>query len=318
MENLENNNNETTTHDQIDGHSVEMHEEHQALMTKEGSEEHAVADSHAEGSHELIHENTLFAEPVAEVGGFPITNSLLNSWAAILIIVIFSVLIKKKISIIPGKMQNAFEMVIEGFLGMFDAITGSRKLSLKFFPLVFSFFILILVSNWLGLLPGMGSIGQVQLHDGHSMFIPYLRAGTADLNTSLALAIIGVVASHIFGVVTIGLWAHINKFINIKAFLEIPKKIKEDPMILMINPIKAFVGLIEIIGEFAKVASLSFRLFGNIFAGEVLLASMSAILAFGLPIPFMFMEVLVGLIQALIFSVLILSYLLMATTAEEH
>jgi F-type H+-transporting ATPase subunit a len=92
----------------------------------------------------------------------------------------------------------------------------------------------------------------------------------------------------------------------------------KDPAILLINPIKAFVSLIEIIGELAKVASLSFRLFGNIFAGEVLLASMSALLAFGLPIPFMFLEVIVGLIQALIFAVLILIYLSISTTAEEH
>ena len=90
------------------------------------------------------------------------------------------------------------------------------------------------------------------------------------------------------------------------------------PVKRLVNPIKVFVGLIEIIGELAKVASLSFRLFGNIFAGEVLLASMAAILAFGLPIPFMFLEVIVGLIQALIFAMLILAYLTMATSAEEH
>ena len=92
----------------------------------------------------------------------------------------------------------------------------------------------------------------------------------------------------------------------------------KDPAVILINPIKAFVGIVEIIGEVAKIASLSFRLFGNIFAGEVLLASMSAILAFGIPIPFMFLEVIVGLIQALIFSVLVLIYLSISTTAEEH
>ena len=134
----------------------------------------------------------------------------------------------------------------------------------------------------------------------------------------MALAIIGVVASHILGVMAVGVWHYFNKFINIKAFLEIPKKVFKDPTVLIVNPIKAFVGLIEIIGEAAKVASLSFRLFGNVFAGEVLLASMSAILAFGLPIPFMFLEVIVGLIQALIFAMLILAYLTMNTTAEEH
>ena len=86
----------------------------------------------------------------------------------------------------------------------------------------------------------------------------------------------------------------------------------------MVNPIKVFVGLIEVVGEFAKVASLSFRLFGNIFAGEVLLASMSALLAFGLPIPFMFLEIIIGLVQAFIFSILILAYVTMNTAKEEH
>ncbi|MEK7097716.1 MAG: F0F1 ATP synthase subunit A [Patescibacteria group bacterium] len=125
-------------------------------------------------------------------------------------------------------------------------------------------------------------------------------------------------ASHIIGVTAVGVWHYLNKFINIKALLEIPKKVFKEPTILIINPIKIFVGLIELTGEVAKVASLSFRLFGNIFAGEVLLASMSAILAFVLPIPFMFLEIIVGLIQALIFAMLILVYLSINTSHEEH
>jgi F-type H+-transporting ATPase subunit a len=219
---------------------------------------------------------------------------------------------------VPRGIQNVLEAIIEAFLGIFDSVTGSRGKSLKFFPFVFSFFIFILFSNWMGLLPGVGSLGQIALHDGHKVFIPYFRGGTADLNTTLALAIIGVVASHIFGVMAIGLWKYFNKFININAFLEIPGKIRKDWTVIIVNPITAFVGLVEIIGEIAKVASLSFRLFGNIFAGEVLLASMAAMLAFGLPIPFMFLEVIVGLIQALIFAMLILAYLTMSTSEHEH
>jgi len=261
---------------------------------------------------------SLPAETIAHIGGFAVTNSLLNSWLVVFLILIICVVLNKKIKQIPGKLQSIFEMVVEGFLGIFDSVTGSRKKSLQFFPLVFAFFIYILFNNWLGLLPGVGSIGQVVNENGHELFVPYFRGGMADLNTTLALAIIGVVASHIFGVIAIGAWNYFNKFINIKAFLEIPKKIMKDPAILIVNPIKAFVGLIEVIGEVAKVASLSFRLFGNVFAGEVLLASMSAILAFGLPIPFMFLEILVGVIQALIFAMLILAYLTMSTTAEEH
>ncbi len=267
---------------------------------------------------EIIHENTLYAEPIAQVGSFTITNSLMTSAFGLFIIIILAILIRKNIKKVPTGIQNAMEMVIEGFLGIFDSVTGSRKKSLKFAPLVLTFFFFILINNWLGIIPGVGSVGQIAEHNGEKLFIPYLRGGTADLNTTLALATLGIVISHIIGIVTIGWWKYLNKFINIKAFLEIPKKIRKEPMVLLINPITAFVGIIEIVGELAKVASLSFRLFGNVFAGEVLLASMSALLAFGLPIPFMFLEVLVGLIQALIFAMLILTYLTINTTAEEH
>jgi F-type H+-transporting ATPase subunit a len=266
----------------------------------------------------IIHENTLYAEPIAHLGSFPITNSLMTSGVALIIIVALGLLVSRKIKKVPTGIQNALEMIIEGFLGIFDGVTGSRKKSLQFAPLVLAFFFFVLINNWMGILPGVGSIGQIIQTEEGKFFIPYLRGGTADLNTTLALATIGVVISHILGVMAVGAWKYLNKFINIKAFLEIPKKVLKDPTILLVNPIKAFVGLIEIIGEVAKVASLSFRLFGNVFAGEVLLASMSAILAFGIPIPFLFLEVLVGLIQALIFAMLILTYLTINTTEEEH
>ncbi|MEA3464013.1 MAG: F0F1 ATP synthase subunit A [Patescibacteria group bacterium] len=278
------------------------------------TESHNPAGIHTE----IHHEHTLFAEPIFHFGNFPVTNSLFNTWLVVLIVLVVSLFLKHRIKMIPKGFQNVMEIIIEWFLGVFDSVTGSRDKSLNFFPLVFAFFIIILLSNWMGLLPGVGSIGQVVSEHGKQMFVPYFRGGMADLNTTLALAIIGVVASHIFGVVTIGAWRYLNKFINIKVLLEIPKKVIKDPAVLIVNPIKAFVGLIEIIGEAAKVASLSFRLFGNIFAGEVLIASMAAILAFGLPIPFMFLEIIVGLIQALIFAMLILAYLTMSTSAEEH
>ncbi len=168
------------------------------------------------------------------------------------------------------------------------------------------------------MLPGVGSIGGVAQEGGEKVFVPLFRGGTADLNTTLSLAIIGVVASHIFGVLAVGAWRHLNKFINIQALLDIPKKIKKEPTIIIINPIQVFVGLIEIVSELSKVISLSFRLFGNIFAGEILLASMSAILAFGLPLPFLLLELFVGVIQALIFAVLVLSYLAIHTSVEEY
>jgi F-type H+-transporting ATPase subunit a len=267
---------------------------------------------------EIIHDNTLFAEPVAHLGNFAVTNSVLTAGLALIIIIILAAAVRRSLKKVPTGLQNALEMVIDGFLGIFDGVTGSRQKSLQFAPLVLAFFFFILINNWMGLLPGVGSIGQIVQHGEEKLFIPYLRGATADLNTTLALATLGVVLSHIFGVLAVGWWQYLNKFINLKAFLEIPGKIRKDPMIILINPIKAFVGLIEIVGELAKVASLAFRLFGNVFAGEVLLASISLILAYAAPIPFIFLEVLVGLIQALIFAMLILTYLTINTTAEEH
>ena len=294
-------------------------EETHAVPTAEAAETHA-AEATAE-THEAAesgHEHTLFAEPLFNVGGLTVTNSLLTSWLALVVILAIGLVFRARLATIPRKLQSAVEMVMEQFMGIFDLITGSRERTLKLAPFVMSFFVLILINNWLGLIPGIGSIGSLVSEGGHETFVPYLRGGTADLNTTLALASIAVVASHIFGVVAVGAWTYLNKFINIKAFLEIPKKIMKEPTIILVNPIKAFVGIVEIIGEVAKIASLSFRLFGNIFAGEVLLASMSAILAFGVPIPFMFLEIIVGLIQALIFAILVLIYVSIASTAEEH
>ncbi|KKR21637.1 MAG: ATP synthase subunit a [Parcubacteria group bacterium GW2011_GWE2_39_37] len=253
---------------------------------------------------EVSHETTLFAEPIAHIGSFTITNSLLTSWITVLILVVFFVSIGRKMKQVPGKLQNVFEILLEEALKLADSVTGARKKTEKFLPITLSLFLFILVNNWLGLLPGFGTIGFIEKAEGHSVFIPLLRGGTADLNTTLAISLFAVVMSHIMGVVAIGAWHHLNKFINIKLISEMAKKVWKEPMLLVVNPIKFFVGIIETIGELAKVASLSFRLFGNIFAGEVLLASMMAIFAYALPLPFIFLEIIVGLVQALVFAIL--------------
>ena len=266
----------------------------------------------------ISHEPTLFAEPLVHLGSFTITNSLLTSWVAVAVLVVVALLIRRRLAEVPRGIQNFFEMIVEKALDLCDTITGDRRKSLKFFPIAFALFLFILVNNYLGLLPGVGSMGFTAVEEGREVFIPLFRGGTADLNTTLALALFAVVGSHITGVLMIGVWRHFNKFVNLKALIAIPSHIMKEPTIVLVNPIKAFVGLIEIIGEVAKIASLSFRLFGNIFAGEVLLASMAAIMAYLVPIPFMFLELIVGVIQALIFAVLTLVYMTIASTAEEH
>lgn len=286
-------------------------------ISTEAINEHSVTNEHenvvSEEAREIKHETTLFAEPILHLGSFTITNSLLSTWIVVFTIIILSVIIKNKIKRIPRGIQNLFEIVLEGALNLADSVTNDRKKSLKLFPIVFALFIFILLNNWLGLLPGVGSIGFVE----EETFIPFFRGGTADLNTTLGLAIMGILFTNILGIITIGAWKHFNKFVGINLFLEIPKKIIKEPTIILVNPIKAFVGLIEIIGELAKIASLTFRLFGNVFAGEVLLASMAAIFAYAVPIPFMFLEIIVGIVQALIFAMLILVFGTIAMN-DEH
>lgn len=272
---------------------------------------------------EISHEVTLYAEQVGHIGSFPITNSLLTSWIAVLLIVIISLGIRFSIQKVPGKLQSLFEMILDAAYDLCDQVTGSRKITERVFPLAIAIFFFVLFNNWLGILP-LGGFGLVELQysgageavQSHATFLPFIRSGTADINTTIALAVVAVIGSNIFGVLTIGAWKTFNKYVNLKALGGIAKNVRKDPMVLLTAPITFFVGVLELVGEAAKVASLSFRLFGNVFAGEVLLGAMTAILAYVLPVPFMFLEIFVGLIQALIFAMLTLVYFTIAS--QDH
>jgi len=265
---------------------------------------------------EVSHEVTIYAEPIFHIGKFEITNSLITSWLAVLVIFFFALAIRLNMKKVPGKLQNVFEVILEGAMSLCDQVTNDRKITERIFPIVFSVFAFILINNWIGLLPFVSAIGFTAYEEGHAAFVPLFRAGTADINTTLALSLFMVVASNFFGVMVVGLWKLINKYVNLIALGQIFTKFKKDKSVLIVSPISVFVGLLELIGEFAKIASLSFRLFGNVFAGEVLLASMAAIMVYILPGPFLFLEVFIGLIQALIFSLLAAVYFTIA--AQDH
>jgi F-type H+-transporting ATPase subunit a len=267
---------------------------------------------------ELSEKITLFAEPIFHVGSLTVTNALLTSWVVVIVTIILSLILRSKTREVPGKLQSVFEMLVEGALGMCDQVTGDRALSLRIFPVAISVFFFILLNNWLGILP-LGGFGIVEKSAEGLSFVPYLRGGTADINTTVALAAMAVLGANLFGVFSIGIWKTFNKYVNLKVLGGIFKKIRHEPTVILVAPITFFVGLIEIVGELAKVASLSFRLFGNVFAGEVLLASMAALVAYVVPIPFLFLELLVGFIQALIFSILTVVYFTIAASDhEEH
>jgi len=167
----------------------------------------------------------------------------------------------------------------------------------------------------MGLFPGTGSIGVYQFHHGEVELIPILRPAASDLNLTLAMALIAVIGSHIFGIFTIGFFKHANKFIQLGTLWS---SVRKGGINIFIGLVEFMVGIIELVSEAAKVVSLSLRLFGNIFAGEVLLTVIAGLVAFFVPLPFMGLELIVGIIQAMVFSLLTLVYLTVATEKISH
>ncbi len=235
------------------------------------------------------------AEIIGKLFGIPITNSILTTWIVMAVIITAGFLLTRNLALIPvAKAQNFLELIIDGLYNLFAQVTG-EKIKV-FFPILATFFIFIIASNWIGLLPGVGSIGFQE----HEKLLPIFRSGTADLNTTLALALISVTAIQFFGIKTLGAGIYLSKYINFK------------------NPIYFVMGILEIVAEFSKIISFSFRLFGNIFAGEVLLTVIAFLLPVVViaPLPFLALEIFVGFIQALVFSMLTAVFLKVAVTHE--
>jgi len=243
-------------------------------------------------------EISIKAEELFHIGAFSVTNSLVLAVITLLTLLIVAVVLHKKIALVPGKLQSVFELLIEQLLGVMDSVFGNRHASEKYFPLIATVFLFIMISNWFGLLPIVGALGLHTVHDGHEVFVPLLRAPAADLNFTIALAIISVFAVQFFGILAIGFFKHFSKYFTLK------------------NPIFTFVGLLEFVAEFVKIISFSFRLFGNVFAGEVLLIIIGFLVPYGVPLPFLFLEVFVGFIQAFIFAMLTMVFVAMAVNEE--
>lgn len=253
----------------------------------------------------------LAAETIFNIGPLPITNTYINSTLALILFLIFGFILRKRSREIPDKIQNFAESILELALGYVDRVTHDRKKSLKFLPIVGALFFFILISNWLGVFPGIGSIGRWLSVHGETELVPIFRPANTDLNMTLAMALLGVTISHVFGIAAIGFWKYANKFVKLG---DIWRSFRKGGMSIMVAFIEFGVGFIEIISEVAKIVSLSLRLFGNVFAGEVLLTVMASLLAFAVPLPFIGLEILVGFIQALVFAMLVLVYLSVATT----
>lgn len=265
----------------------------------------------------------LAAEPIFYINTFPVTNTLINSTLTMIGFVIFAFFVNRAVKYYsttkaPRGILNLFERALEFLYQYFDTVTGDRKKTIQFLPLVGTLFFFILVSNWIGLLPGIGSIGRYLLHHGEVELIPVFRPANTDLNMTVAMALISVITSHVLGIAVIGVFKYFNKFVKVADLWHAFASMK--PMNIITAVIEFFVGLLEIISEVAKLLSLSLRLFGNIFAGEVLLTVLAGILPFILPLPFMALELIVGIVQATVFSMLTLVYLTVSMTpvASHH
>ena len=316
----------------------------------------------------------LSGEPIFSNGPAWLTNSILMTMIVDVILIILALVTRFSLKEIPSGFQNVMEAVIETLYGLAESVAG--KNAAKFFPWAATLFLLIILSNWSGLVPGVGSIGiyqptethseepatnegetpagtptpgadeshssrrladQLALADGklilvgledvqaapaasiigapaaaeeeHEKFVPLLRAPSADLNMTFALAIATMVMVQVWGVRFLG-GSYFRKFFNASG-----------PNGFM-KGINVFVGILELISEFARILSFGFRLFGNIFAGEIVLATMAFLIAYLIPVPFYMLEVFVGFVQALVFMMLALVFFQMASIShgshDEH
>lgn len=291
-------------------------------------------------------EVSLPAEKLGAVAGFTITNSLLATWLSMAVLIVVSLLATRNMQLVPGGIQNLVEAMMEALLNFVEGVAGEKN-GRKFFPLVATIFLFIIISAWLALVPGFGTIGLVEEEHGHLTFqkaevaslpvgiipigaqaeeegaeaheepgtikgalVPLLRSANTDLNTPLAIALIAVFFVEYWGITTQGFLKYGSKFINLRQLMRGN---------IVMGLVDVFVGLMELVSEIARIISFTFRLFGNMIAGEVLLLVISFLIPWVAAIPFLGLELFVGFVQALVFAGLTLVFATMAVTShDEH
>lgn len=246
------------------------------------------------------------AEPKADpvtIRGFQFTTSIITTWVISIALIIGIRLMVKKPTLVPHRGQALVEGIVEGLMNLLRPIVGNKVLR-PAFPLLCGMFIFILIHNWSGILPGVGSIGMKDPETG-KLVLKMFRPGNTDLSLPLAMALI-----------TFGAWLYFCiRYAGVKALVydlfgnKADKKTTAKSIYIILIPIFLFVGLVEIVSIAFRPVSLSLRLYGNMFGGENLLLEMTKFQAFLVPIPFYFFEIMVGVIQALIFTMLVAIYI---------
>lgn len=239
-------------------------------------------------------EISLAPEVLFRIGSFPVTNSFFWSIFLSLFIITITLTVRFSLKIIPGKFQSIIELLISGGYDFVESIIGDSKKAKRVFPLVMTLFIFIITANLATYVPGQSAF----TFHGEDGVVPVFRAIMADYGMVLTMTLLTIFIVQIVAIYVSGPFGYVSKFINLR------------------SPLKFFLGLMDVVGETAKIVSLSFRLFGNIFAGEVLGAVVLFLFPFFAPLPFMFLGLLTALVQAFVFSVLTLVFISMASESE--
>ncbi len=232
---------------------------------------------------------SLAPESIFSIGHLVITNTITNTLFVDACMILICYFVSRNITLIPGLFQNSVELIVQSFYDLTETVSEAHVRQI--FPFMMSFFFFIVVANLSELIPVLGAIGFT--HD--NTFVPLFRSTSTDLNTTLALAFVSLIATHSMSIKYLGLKNYLSRFFSLNLF-------------------NLYTGLLELISEFTKIISFSFRLYGNIFVGSVLISSATSLLAFIVPIPVLFYELFVGTIQAVVFSMLTMAFMAIMTS----
>ncbi len=259
------------------------------------------------------------AEPILHIGHFAVTNTVLASWFTIIVLVVLSIVLTRKMTLIPGRRQAMAEAIVEGLLNFVESVAG-KKHARMLFPGVATIFIYVISNAYLALFPFFGSIGIFE-HDGK--FAPLFRSANTDVNVPLSIAIMSFFFVETWGMRSVGVFHYASEFINVGQMVQGLKqlfsgKIGQALMNMVFGFISLFVGVLEMFSHLTRMLSFTFRLFGNMTAGEILILVSSFLIPLAFSIPFYGLELLIGLIQALIFAGLTLVFGTIAVTPHEE
>lgn len=246
---------------------------------------------------------SLATEPIFNIAGFPITNSIIAAWLTIVVLLILFTIGTRKMKLVPRGLQNFLEFIIEALLNLVEGLAG-KKNGRRFFAVIATIFLFVLFNAYLALFPGFGTI--LVFEGEHKKEL--LRAANTDINLPLALALVSFAFVEYWGVTTVGFFRYLGKFFAVKRLF------RGKPMGL----IDLFVGILELVSELVRIVSFTFRLFGNMTAGEILFLIVFFLWSWGIAIAVYGLEMLVGIVQALIFSLLTLIFAVLAVAAHGH